>query len=269
MTNVAFDAFSCYTFDAGKWLQADVSIKCGSANHHSVIIVAVVAIVLYPVGLLIINASLLFAARRAIRTGKHTPLSRSIAFLYREYKPHMYAWECVEMLRRFVLVGLMILAQGSIMQIIVGILIAAIFFLLQLQSNPYVDTSDDFLAAATSFSLVIVFVCATCFKYLALTDLRDLQLKMSTEQKDVYIISATTLVFITLACVFGAIVLSVILFVIQVNQERDRLRREARANKARRLRHKTDNKEVQLPNIAADEFHLFLSHVGHTLQHGP
>ena len=38
-------------------------------------------------------------------------LSRAISFLHHEYEPHMFWWEVIEMLRRFVLVGLMVLMQ--------------------------------------------------------------------------------------------------------------------------------------------------------------
>ena len=55
-----------------------------------------VAIVFYPVGVLCISALLLFLARKAIMSGRHTTLSRSIAFLNREYEPHMFWWELVE-----------------------------------------------------------------------------------------------------------------------------------------------------------------------------
>ena len=56
-------------------------------------------IIIYPVGLLVLNGVLLFMARKAIMDNTPTTLSRSIAFLYREYEPHMWWWELVEMSR--------------------------------------------------------------------------------------------------------------------------------------------------------------------------
>ena len=67
--------------------------------------------------------------------------------------------QLVEMLRRFVLVGLMVLAQGSMVQLIMGTLLSAVFLLFQVQAAPYKDLSDDYLASASSFSLVILFIC--------------------------------------------------------------------------------------------------------------
>jgi len=73
--------------------------------------------------------------------------------------------------------------------------------------------------------------------------------------------------------VLGTLALSFILFVVQFTIEGHRLRREARASKARRLRYKTDNEETKAPELpssstasAAKFFHTFLSHVWGTGQ---
>ena len=89
VTKIAFDAFSCYKFNDGEFLKTDVTIQCTSSlQHHELL--AIIAICLYPVGLIIVYAAMLFKARHAILSKKPTSLSRSIAFLYREYKPHMF-----------------------------------------------------------------------------------------------------------------------------------------------------------------------------------
>ena len=86
VTNVAFEGFPCYSFEGGRgWLIADVSIECNTPDHDSATALAWVAVIVYPVGLMVGNLFLLFLARNAIIDGKETPLSRSIAFLYREY----------------------------------------------------------------------------------------------------------------------------------------------------------------------------------------
>ena len=48
---------------------------------------------------MVLNGCLL-TARKAIVSGKHTPLSRSIAFLYKEFDAGCFWWELAEMLRR-------------------------------------------------------------------------------------------------------------------------------------------------------------------------
>lgn len=103
VTNTAFEAFSCYTFDDGTnytraYLVSDVSIECtppwggNTYNewHTTVTIVAYAAVALYPVGLIVLNGVLLFAARKAIQSGKPTALSRATAFLHREFEPQFF-----------------------------------------------------------------------------------------------------------------------------------------------------------------------------------
>ena len=64
VTNVAFEGFPCYTFDGGRgWLIADVSIECGTAEHGSALSLAWIAVVIYPVGLMVGNLLLLLRAQ--------------------------------------------------------------------------------------------------------------------------------------------------------------------------------------------------------------
>jgi hypothetical protein len=97
VTQEAFKAFPCYTFDAGKptessWLRADVSIECDTDDHTSAKALALLAIALYPIGLLLLFARLLFLARGAITSGRPTPLSTALGFLHREFEPRFYWW---------------------------------------------------------------------------------------------------------------------------------------------------------------------------------
>jgi len=167
VTNVAFEAFPCHEFKEGdglfrSWLRADVEVECGTAAHGQVVAIAVLAIIVYPIGLLVLCAALLVRARAAIRSRRETALSRAIAFLWRDYEPHMWWWELVEMLRRFVLVGLMqvVVEQGSSLQVLLGMMAAIIFLLFQVQANPYLHEADDYLGSACSFCLTAIFVCS-------------------------------------------------------------------------------------------------------------
>ena len=54
------------------------------------------------------------------------------------------------MLRRFVLCGLMVLVPGML-QVVLGLLLSAVFLLVQVQASPYTDMADDFLASSSSF----------------------------------------------------------------------------------------------------------------------
>ena len=58
VTNIAFDAFSCYEFTDDEWLKADVAIQCHTQAHDDALTLAWAAIIIYPVGLLLVNAAL-------------------------------------------------------------------------------------------------------------------------------------------------------------------------------------------------------------------
>jgi len=257
----AFEAFSCYQFSSDRYLKADVAIQCDTTEHDGVKQIAWVAILLYPCGLLAVNALLLFRARHAILSQRPSALSTAIGFLHRQYEPHFFWWEICEMLRRFVLVGVMVLLQDNIMQLIIGMLLATAFLLFQAQAAPYVSMADDLLASMASFCLVVVFVSSIAFKYTVLIDLPDIQIKMSSEQRSLYVLNHEAQTIITIMAAIGALVASATIFVLQLFAEQERRRREALASKARRLRYMSNNKEVEAPAIGTDEFHLFLSHV--------
>ena len=55
-----------------------------------------------------LTALLLFTARHAIVRGPTTTLSRAVRFLHAEYSPGCFAWELMEMGRRFLLVGVFV-----------------------------------------------------------------------------------------------------------------------------------------------------------------
>ena len=83
-------------------------------------------------------------------------------------EPWAFWWELVEMTRRLVLVGVFVLPvfnRGSIVQVVLGTIFCSIFLLMITQAGPYLERSDDFLANAASFSLLVFFITCTCHAY--------------------------------------------------------------------------------------------------------
>ena len=79
----------------------------------------------------------------------------------RQYDVTCFWWELMEMGRKFLLVGLFVWqpTQGSITQIAVGTIVAAVYLMIQLQAKPYKHATDDYLATASSFGLLMIFIC--------------------------------------------------------------------------------------------------------------
>ena len=118
VTNVAFEAFPCHELDGGVgWLIADVAIDCESDEHVTVQLLAWLAIVVYPIGMWVLAASLLFKIRDDVNEGRESKLRAATAFLHKEYVPTAYWWELAEMLRRFILIGVFVIIEpGTITQ---------------------------------------------------------------------------------------------------------------------------------------------------------
>ena len=173
------------------------------------------------------------------------------------------------------------------LQLVLGTLFAAILLFIQALSSPYVATSDNYLASASSFSVVIVLLSFVGFKNAALVDLPDIQEKMSREQKDVYLLDTGLLTTVLFLSVLSSLVVATVIFFFQLAAETARRHGEARASSARRLRYVSDDREVELGPPAIPEktptsfeptyqmgavsgrFHIFLSHVWGTGQVRP
>jgi hypothetical protein len=103
-----------------------------------------------------------------------------------------------------------------------------------------------------------------------LTELRVLQVVLSSEQKSDFDVPSLTLSLMMLASTVIGLAMSFIMLVVQLSRERARMAQEALTSKARRLRSKADNMEVKAPDLADGlSFHTFLSHVWGTVHASP
>ena len=89
-------------------------------------------------------------------------------------EPWVFWWELCEMVRRLTLVGVfVVIEQGSIVQLMIGTAFSAGYMLIQMQVDPYLETSDDYLANGCSFSLLVYFLCCIMYKVGALTQVQS------------------------------------------------------------------------------------------------
>ena len=77
--------------------------SCNEHEYQSTWELAVVVIVIWPVGVPMLYGLLLWASRNALRTGKSTHLSRATAFLSDDYISSAFWWETIEMCRKLTL----------------------------------------------------------------------------------------------------------------------------------------------------------------------
>lgn len=257
VTNVAFEAFSCVDFEEGRWLATDVDIVCDSFEHNHARNLAWIAVILYPAGLWVLNAVLLFCLRS-------THLRQAIGFLHEDYAPQLYFWELFEMMRRFLLVGLFIVGpyvRGTMMQLALATLVTLAYLVLQTAAMPYRAFSDNFVALSCSTALTIVFLGSILYKYGTLANEPHVEEAMGDVQRSIYLLDDIVLTIILMACVVGTLALLAPVMLIHYVYESRRRQQEALSALVRRLRYRKDNNPVPAPLLESCTFHIFLSHV--------
>ena len=141
-----FRAFDCETFEYDatsslRYLHADLSLSCDSDEYVSTQATAMAVLALWPVGIPVLYAMLLWASRGAIRTGVPTSLSRATAFLWGEYRADVglvFLWEPLEMCRKLTLTGWVLLFRGDaeLARVIAALFVSITFFGLNLRFSP-------------------------------------------------------------------------------------------------------------------------------------
>ena len=80
-----------------------------------------------------------------------------------------------------------------------------------MQAAPYRKLHDDYLALACSLGLTCLLLCAIFYKFASLTELPDVQARMSIEQRADFQVASLLLSVIFILCVFGALGFSFLL----------------------------------------------------------
>lgn len=158
------------------------------------------------------------------------------------------------MARRFLLVGLFIVwpfQQGQVMQLSIASLFSIAYLLIQSQAHPYKNHFDNVLALGCSFSLSVLLLCCIFYKYLSLTELEDMQSRMSIELRTDFTVAGALLTYIFIACTFGALGLSGLLLVLKLHHD---LRHRVQG-----FRWVLDGSVVKPNQLGKGQFHAFLS----------
>jgi hypothetical protein len=105
-----FKTFLCdrIEYDEGetrRYLHDDLTLDCDSDEYEGTLSTALVTLVLWPVGIPVLYAALLWLSREAISIGAPTALSRATSFLSDDYQRFAVWWEPLEMCRKLTLTG--------------------------------------------------------------------------------------------------------------------------------------------------------------------
>jgi hypothetical protein len=169
-------------------MTADYSVSCDSEKYQFGYIWAVVMVFVYPIGCPLFYFYLLYDARHEIRTRIDDgidPLESeatdsvpttddmrlrrekflSLRFLYESYRPCYWWWELIETSQRLLLTGvLVVIGQGSAMQILVGALISLGYLYIFLRYEPFSDELISSVKVVSYWQIFFVFWIALLIK---------------------------------------------------------------------------------------------------------
>ena len=98
---------------------------------------------------------------------QHIRVKQQYGSLFKDYNTQCYYYDIIDLLRRLILTGGLIMVGGdenSVAQVFLGILISLMWLCLVLQKRPYKSQWDTALSAMLSFVLVLTLVTGICLR---------------------------------------------------------------------------------------------------------
>ena len=171
VSSVVFRAFACDSLDDGNvYLRSDCRIECNSPKHTAFQVYAGLMIALYPVGIPVFFAVLLFRKRKdlknaALRTYNGELVHQSTSSLWKPYKPSVFYYEVVECVRRALLAGVVVfIYPNTAAQIAVTLAVAFIFAFASERLDPYESKWDGWVSRMGHIMVVLTMFVALLTK---------------------------------------------------------------------------------------------------------
>lgn len=126
-------------------MRQDASVECSSSEHGSIVLLAAFLLVTWPFGSLALYTSLLVACYKPLQSRKPNALTRATAFLHRGYSRRFCWWEALELARKLVLTGavLLIKEERAYLRLLVATLICSSYSVGLAAVRPYKRIEDN------------------------------------------------------------------------------------------------------------------------------
>ena len=209
-----FRLFRCREIMSVWYLVEDMSVTCFESSWNNAAGLAYVCIVLFVVGIPLVQFLALCWNRKYLDESqcldvkarrRHMQVKRKFGSIFDAYTPQYYYFDLIDLLRRLLLSGGLAIAGSNqaVAQLLLGILVSALWLFSVLYLRPYKSTWDTLLSSVLAFVVVLTLACGMALKLYQFT------VDGSDEyQQSLFGVVLTTTVVITIVCGVVAIVLS-------------------------------------------------------------
>ncbi|CAM9214260.1 unnamed protein product, partial [Hapterophycus canaliculatus] len=149
VSSTVFHTFACETLDDGiEYLRADYRVHCSDAKHKAIEIYAGIMVLVYPVGIPLLYAVMLYRCRGVLSDpDADKATAQPISYLWESYRPERFYYEVIECGRRIMLTSVVVfIFPNDAAQIAITMLIAFFFFAVFEALSPYESESDVWLS---------------------------------------------------------------------------------------------------------------------------
>jgi F0F1-type ATP synthase membrane subunit b/b' len=142
LCNILLAVFKCREIEERWWMTADLSLECYTSDWLDQAMVGIFGILAFPIGIPLWCYTLLSRNRHKLYS--NPKFGARYGFFYMRYEEMYWYWEVTEMLRKFILCGVVIfIAQGSMLQLCFSIVTGAFFMAIHFKFQPFEDDLDD------------------------------------------------------------------------------------------------------------------------------
>ena len=166
-----FRLFKCQKVHQRYFLVGDMSVACFEDAWWNYGYIAVGCIFLYVVGIPLIQFMALYTNRHylheltALNLKRHRKVVKQFGSIYKNYTEECYYYDLVDLIRRLLLTGgLILVGEESTAQVFLGTIICVVWLLLIAFKRPYKAYYDNLLGTMLSANLLLTMVSGLCLK---------------------------------------------------------------------------------------------------------
>merc|ERR1712166_462316 len=173
-----FRLFKCRLIQNEWYLTADYSIFCSGDEYDTYVLFASIGIGLFTFGIPLFIYILLHCNKKYLHEStcpekelyKHIKVEKEYGSIYRDYTENNYFFDLLDLGRRLLLTGALILVGSqSNTQIFLGALLCLLWLLVVTVRRPYVAYWDNVLSIVLSLQLVLIMLCGMALEMNRLT----------------------------------------------------------------------------------------------------